>query len=61
MEMGFKYAVMKVNNDTLLLPDLSLEYDIQYAYREDSFHAAKKGPYPVQCTPPLRIVHHHCV
>ena len=43
MEMAFKYAVMRVNNDTLLLPNISLEYDIQYAYKEDSFHAAKKG------------------
>ena len=43
MEMAFKYAVMRVNNDTLLLPNSSLEYDIQHVFREDSFHAAKKG------------------
>ncbi|XP_037073866.1 glutamate receptor ionotropic, kainate 1-like [Pollicipes pollicipes] len=43
VEMAFKYAVLKVNSDTLLLPNITLEYDIQYAYRDDSFHAAKKA------------------
>ena len=42
-ELVFKYAVARINNDTDLLPNSTLVYDIHYVRREDSFHASKKG------------------
>jgi len=42
-ELAFKYAVYKINKDKIILPKTTLEYDIQYVPRDDSFHASKKG------------------
>ncbi|KAF2902667.1 hypothetical protein ILUMI_03520 [Ignelater luminosus] len=42
-ELAFKYAVYKINRDKTILPYTSLEYDIRYVPRDDSFHASKKG------------------
>lgn len=42
-ELAFKYAVYKINKERLILPKTTLEYDIQYVPKDDSFHASKKG------------------
>jgi len=42
-ELAFKYAVYKINKDKIILPKTTLEYDIQYVPKDDSFHASKKG------------------
>ncbi|XP_033335426.1 glutamate receptor ionotropic, kainate 2 isoform X4 [Megalopta genalis] len=42
-ELAFKYAVYKINKDRLILPKTTLEYDIQYVPKDDSFHASKKA------------------
>ncbi|XP_026670138.1 glutamate receptor ionotropic, kainate 2-like isoform X3 [Ceratina calcarata] len=42
-ELAFKYAVYKINKDKLILPETTLEYDIQYVPKDDSFHASKKA------------------
>jgi len=44
-ELAFKYAVYKINKDKIILPKTTLEYDIQYVPRDDSFHASKKGKF----------------
>ncbi|XP_076389983.1 glutamate receptor ionotropic, kainate 2 isoform X3 [Megachile rotundata] len=41
-EVAFKYAVYKINKDRIL-PRTTLEYDIQYVPKDDSFHASKKA------------------
>lgn len=43
VELAFKYAVHKINQDKTILPMTELLYDIQYAPKDDSFHASKKG------------------
>lgn len=47
-ELAFKYAVYRINKDKHLLPETTLVYDIQYAPKDDSFHASKKGIYVVR-------------
>ncbi|XP_012543074.1 glutamate receptor ionotropic, kainate 2 isoform X1 [Monomorium pharaonis] len=42
-ELAFKYAVYKINKDKIILPKTTLEYDIQYVPKDDSFHASKKA------------------
>ncbi|XP_048260762.1 glutamate receptor ionotropic, kainate 2-like isoform X5 [Bombus affinis] len=42
-ELAFKYAVYKINKERLILPKTTLEYDIQYVPKDDSFHASKKA------------------
>lgn len=42
-ELAFKYAVYKINRDKTILPYTSLQYDIRYVPKDDSFHASKKG------------------
>ncbi|XP_071646445.1 glutamate receptor ionotropic, kainate 2 isoform X3 [Temnothorax longispinosus] len=42
-ELAFKYAVYKINKDKIILPKTTLEYDIQYVSKDDSFHASKKA------------------
>ncbi|XP_053978309.1 glutamate receptor ionotropic, kainate 2-like isoform X2 [Hylaeus volcanicus] len=42
-ELAFKYAVYKINKNKLILPKTTLEYDIQYVPKDDSFHASKKA------------------
>ncbi|XP_066598064.1 glutamate receptor ionotropic, kainate 2-like isoform X4 [Prorops nasuta] len=42
-ELAFKYAVYKINKDKVILPKTTLEYDIQYVPKDDSFHASKKA------------------
>ena len=42
-ELAFKYAVYKINKDRTILPKTTLEYDIQYVPKDDSFHASKKA------------------
>nr|XP_045621985.1 glutamate receptor ionotropic, kainate 2-like [Procambarus clarkii] len=42
-ELAFKYAVYKINNDKVILPNTTLVFDIQYVPRDDSFHTAKKA------------------
>ncbi|XP_034244702.1 glutamate receptor ionotropic, kainate 2-like, partial [Thrips palmi] len=42
-ELAFKYAVYRVNEDPVLLPNTKLMYHIEYVAREDSFHAAKQA------------------
>ncbi|OAD55479.1 hypothetical protein WN48_04794 [Eufriesea mexicana] len=42
-ELAFKYAVYKINKERHILPKTTLEYDIQYVPKDDSFHASKKG------------------
>ncbi|XP_044737690.1 glutamate receptor ionotropic, kainate 2 isoform X2 [Chrysoperla carnea] len=44
IELAFKYAVHRINNDKTLLPHTRLVYgdDILYVQRGDSFHANKK-------------------
>ncbi|EFN77444.1 Glutamate receptor, ionotropic kainate 1, partial [Harpegnathos saltator] len=41
-ELAFKYAVYKINKEKIILPKTTLEYDIQYVPKDDSFHASKK-------------------
>ena len=48
-ELAFKYAVYKINKDRLILPKTTLEYDIQYVPKDDSFHASKKGECLLNC------------
>lgn len=43
VELAFKYAVHKINQDKSILPKTELLYDIQYVPKDDSFHASKKG------------------
>lgn len=43
VELAFKYAVHKINQDKSILPNTELLYDIQYVPKDDSFHASKKG------------------
>nr|WBU77235.1 ionotropic receptor [Odontothrips loti] len=43
VELAFKYAVYRVNQDPILLPHTKLMYHIEYVAREDSFHAAKQA------------------
>ncbi|XP_028968488.1 glutamate receptor ionotropic, kainate 2 [Galendromus occidentalis] len=40
-ELAFKYAVMRINKDRNLLPNVTFQYDIQYVPRGNSFRAAK--------------------
>ncbi|XP_031356656.1 uncharacterized protein LOC116180686 [Photinus pyralis] len=47
-ELAFKYAVYKINRDKTILPFTSLEYDIRYVPKDDSFHASKKACSQVQ-------------
>lgn len=42
-EVAFKYAIHRINQNKILLPNTTLEYDIQYVRRDDSFHATKKA------------------
>ncbi|XP_076288947.1 glutamate receptor ionotropic, kainate 2 isoform X10 [Lasioglossum baleicum] len=42
-ELAFKYAVYKINKERRILPKTTLEYDIQYVPKDDSFHASKKA------------------
>ncbi|XP_032687018.1 glutamate receptor ionotropic, kainate 2-like isoform X2 [Odontomachus brunneus] len=42
-ELAFKYAVYKINKEKIILPKTTLEYDIQYVPKDDSFHASKKA------------------
>ncbi|XP_068222545.1 glutamate receptor ionotropic, kainate 2-like [Palaemon carinicauda] len=42
-ELAFKYAVYRINNDKVILPNTTLVFDIQYVPRDDSFHTAKKA------------------
>lgn len=46
-ELAFKYAVHSVNKDKGLLPDTTLVYSIQYVPDGDSFHATKRGKFPL--------------
>uniref|UniRef100_A0AAN0LHJ5 Glutamate receptor ionotropic kainate 2 n=1 Tax=Polyphagotarsonemus latus TaxID=1204166 RepID=A0AAN0LHJ5_9ACAR len=43
LELAFKYAVYRINNDRQILPNVTLIYDIQYIPPVDSFHASKKA------------------
>ncbi|KAL2736659.1 hypothetical protein V1477_013168 [Vespula maculifrons] len=47
-ELAFKYAVYKINKDKIILPKTTLEYDIQYVPKDDSFHASKKACHQVK-------------
>ncbi|GAB6033600.1 hypothetical protein CHUAL_013605 [Chamberlinius hualienensis] len=42
LELSFKYAVYRINQDPTLLPNTTLTYEIQYVPKDDSFHAGKK-------------------
>ena len=42
-ELAFKYAVYKINKEKSILPKTKLIYDIQYVFKDDSFHASKRG------------------
>ena len=42
-ELAFKYAIRKINERKDILPNISLQYDIQSTPAQDSFHASKKG------------------
>ena len=42
-ELAFKYAVYKINKEKSILPKTKLVYDIQYVFKDDSFHASKRG------------------
>lgn len=44
-ELAFKYAVMRINKDRSLLPNVTFQYDIQYVPKGNSFRAAKMGMY----------------
>lgn len=55
VELAFKYAVHKINQDKSILPNTELLYDIQYVPKDDSFHASKKGKHL------SNIVHHRCL
>ncbi|KOX72042.1 Glutamate receptor, ionotropic kainate 1 [Melipona quadrifasciata] len=50
-ELAFKYAVYKINKERLILPKTTLEYDIQYVPKDDSFHASKKAIPNLFCQP----------
>lgn len=54
-ELAFKYAVYKINKDKIILPKTTLEYDIQYVPKDDSFHASKKGKC-YSCIPCMRLM-----
>ncbi|KAF0295768.1 Glutamate receptor ionotropic, kainate 2 [Amphibalanus amphitrite] len=41
IETAFKYAIQTINEGTDILPNITLEYDIRYVHRDDSFHTAK--------------------
>ena len=43
MELALKYAVQSIENDDEILPNITVEYDIHYVHRDDSFHTAKNG------------------
>lgn len=42
-EISFKIAVYRINKDKNILPKTTLEYDIQYVPKDDSFRTSKKG------------------
>ncbi|KAL3194200.1 hypothetical protein MRX96_016333 [Rhipicephalus microplus] len=41
MELAFKYAVIRINKDRNLLPNITLNFDIQHIPKRNSFRAAK--------------------
>ncbi|XP_070395005.1 glutamate receptor ionotropic, kainate 2 isoform X3 [Dermacentor albipictus] len=41
MELAFKYAVIRINKDRTLLPNITLNFDIQHIPKGNSFRAAK--------------------
>ncbi|XP_037281611.2 glutamate receptor ionotropic, kainate 2 isoform X1 [Rhipicephalus microplus] len=41
MELAFKYAVIRINKDRNLLPNITLNFDIQHIPKGNSFRAAK--------------------
>ncbi|XP_037083604.1 glutamate receptor ionotropic, kainate 2-like isoform X3 [Pollicipes pollicipes] len=43
VEMAFKYAVLRVNRDSKILPNTTLKHYIEYAPRDNSFHASKQA------------------
>uniref|UniRef100_T1JJ21 Glutamate receptor ionotropic, kainate 2 n=1 Tax=Strigamia maritima TaxID=126957 RepID=T1JJ21_STRMM len=42
-EHAFKYAIHRINRDKILLPNITLLYEVQYITSDDTFHTTKKA------------------
>ena len=55
LESAFRYAMFKLRNDSTLLSQTKLKYDIQFIEEGDSFTAASRGLSSV-----FLVAHRYC-